>query len=116
MERQLAEKIMSNLRERQFEAYYAEDGEQAMEIIFSLVPNGSRIACGGSETLREIGFFEKTADSYTVIQPAAGSGPDEVKKAMRERFSADAFFLSANAIHMTGGYSRRTAHPPESRL
>ncbi|MBQ4239697.1 MAG: lactate utilization protein [Oscillospiraceae bacterium] len=102
MERQLAEKIMSNLRERQFEAYYAEDGEQAMEIIFSLVPNGSRIACGGSETLREIGFFEKTADSYTVIQPAAGSGPDEVKKAMRERFSADAFFLSANAITYDG--------------
>jgi hypothetical protein len=102
MERQLAEKIMSNLRERQFEAYYAEDGEQAMEIIFSLVPNDSRIACGGSETLREIGFFEKTADSYTVIQPAAGSGPDEVKKAMRERFSADAFFLSANAITYDG--------------
>lgn len=102
MERQLAEKIMNNLRERQFEAYYAEDENEAMDIILSLVPQGSRIASGGSETLREIGFFEKTADRYEVIQPASGSGPDEVKKAMRERFSADAFFLSANAITYDG--------------
>ena len=82
--------------------YAAEDAAEAMDLIFRLVPEGSRIACGGSETLREIGFYEKTADRFTVIQPAEGSGPEEVKKAMRERFSADAFFLSANAISYDG--------------
>ncbi|MBR4827342.1 MAG: LUD domain-containing protein, partial [Oscillospiraceae bacterium] len=102
MEKQLIDSIMENLRERQFEAYYAEDAAEAMDLIFRLVPEGSRIACGGSETLREIGFYEKTADRFTVIQPAEGSGPEEVKKAMRERFSADAFFLSANAISYDG--------------
>ncbi|MBP0968824.1 MAG: lactate utilization protein [Oscillospiraceae bacterium] len=102
MDRTIIDETIRNMRERQFDAYYAENGEEALNLIGELVPDGSRVASGGSETLREIGFAERFRDRFSFIEAAPGAGPDEMKAAMRERFSADAFFLSANAITYDG--------------
>lgn len=102
MDMQTVEKTLSNLRERQFEAYFVKDAEEAKELIRKLVAPGSSVASGGSETLRETGISDMLREEYAVIEAPAGASPEENKEAMRRRFSADAFFLSANAITYDG--------------
>lgn len=102
MERNTIDQTIRNLKERQFEAFFAEDAHEALRLIEELVPDGSSVACGGSETLREIGFTEKFRDRFRFLETPAGASPQEAKEAIRARFSADAFFLSANAITVDG--------------
>ena len=67
MERNTIDQTIRNLRERQFEAFFAENKEKAISLIEELVPQGSSVACGGSETLREIGFNEKFRDRFRFL-------------------------------------------------
>lgn len=102
MDRQTIEKTMQNLKERQFDPYFAEKKEEVIPLIKSLIKEGSTVATGGSETLRETGVSDMLRNEYTVIEAKPGSTPEQVKEAMRQRFSADAFLLSANAITYDG--------------
>ena len=79
MDMQIVESTLSNLRQRQFEAYYAESAEEAKELAKSLVKPGSSVAMGGSETLRETGIAEMLRQEYDMIEPAQGASPEEVK-------------------------------------
>ena len=102
MDRQTIEKTMQNLKERQFDPYFAEKKEEVIPLIKSLIKEGSTVATGGSETLRETGVSDMLRSEYTVIEAKPGSTPEQVKEVMRQRFSADAFLLSANAITYDG--------------
>ena len=102
MDKQIIEKTMKNLRERQFDPYFVETREEVIPLVKSLIKEGSRVATGGSETLRETGVSDMLRSEYSVIEPEAGSTPEQIKEVMRSRFSADAFLLSANAITYDG--------------
>ncbi len=102
MDKQIIDKTMNNLRERQFDPYFVETKEEVVPLVKSMIKEGSTVAAGGSETLRETGVSEMLRESYDVIEPEAGSTPEQVKETMRKRFSADAFLLSANAITYDG--------------
>ena len=102
MDRQIIEKTLANLKERQFDPYFVETREEVIPLIKRLVKEGSTVATGGSETLRETGVSDMLKSDYKLIEAAPGSTPEQVKEAMRSRFSADAFLLSANAITYDG--------------
>jgi len=102
MDMQTVEKTMEKLRERQFEAYYLEKKEDVVPFVRNMIPEGSSVAAGGSETLRETGVSEMLSSGYDLIAPAPGSTPEETKAVMRRRFCADYFLLSANAITYDG--------------
>ncbi len=102
MEREKIELTVKNLRERQFEPYFVEKAEDVLPLVRKLMEGCSTVAIGGSETLRETGITDMLHEEYTVIEAGRDSTPEETKRIMRERFCADAFFLSANAITYDG--------------
>ena len=52
------EKLMGNLKERQFKPFYAEKRQDVIPLVKSLVKPGDTVANGGSQTLKECGVSE----------------------------------------------------------
>lgn len=102
MEREKIDLVMKNLKERQFDPYFADSKEEVIPLVRRLMEGSTTAAMGGSETLAQTGVADMIRREYEVIEPAEGADRDEIKKVMRERFSADAFLLSANAITADG--------------
>ena len=96
-------KTIKALRENQFEAYYAENSLEALEIVKGLVKEGERVDRGGSLTIEQTGILRYiTEGNFGYEDPY--KEPDPVKKAqlMQARLSCDTFFCSANAIITDG--------------
>ena len=52
----VAKTLIKNMERRQMEAYYCSDCASAVQKVLELMPHGSSIAWGGSETLVESGL------------------------------------------------------------
>ena len=87
------EKLMHNLKERQFKPFYAEKRQDVIPIVMSLVKPGDTVANGGSQTLKECGVVEFLArgdfNYLTVNEDMTGR---EKKEIMRKRFFCRRFF------------------------
>ena len=55
----VAAEMVEKLREKGYETYYAEDVEEARKIMLSLIPEGSSVGVGGSETLNAMNMIEE---------------------------------------------------------
>lgn len=121
-----AQVLIRNLRSRQFEAYYCQSREQALEKALELIPAGSSVGWGGAASARQIGLMEAVhAGNYRVIDRDRTSTPEAREKAMRDCLGADVFITGANAISLDGqmvnidGVGNRVAaivYGPESIL
>jgi hypothetical protein len=100
----LSEKIIKELRSRQFEAYFCANKNEALSKALSLIPKKSSVSWGGSETIVQIGLLDelKKSKDYTVID--RDSAPDKEKRfeLMRSALLCDTFLMSANAITQDG--------------
>lgn len=69
----------------------------------SMIPEGSSVSWGGSETLSRTGMMDalRAADLELLDRGAAGS-PEEKKAIERRAFGADYYFMSTNAITADG--------------
>ena len=68
----LANKVITNLKSRHFDAYYAENREKALEIAVSLINKNGTVSWGGTMTAQEIGrilnmFLESISQESRVI-------------------------------------------------
>ena len=52
----LAQKMIKNLKRRNFEALYCPTAAEAVEKVSSLIPDGSSVTWGGSMTIRDMGL------------------------------------------------------------
>ena len=97
------EKLMYNLKERQFKPFYAEKRQDVIPLVRALVKPGDTVANGGSQTLKECGVSEFLANGdFNYLNPTRDMSAKEKKELMRKRFFADDFFLSANAVTIDG--------------
>lgn len=97
------EKTIENLKKRQFDAVYLEKGRQVVPYLKEVLPKKGKVANGGSVTLNQTGVVELLqSGEYEYLSRQGISDPVEFKNAMRQRFFADAFLLSANAITADG--------------
>ena len=98
------ENTIKNLIANGMEVYFAEDKAIALEKIEELLPDGSSVAVGGSETLNQLGvmpllrsgkykFFDRYKEGLT---------PEETGRIFRDSFSADCYLSSSNAITEKG--------------
>lgn len=95
--------IIKGLEKRQMEGYYCPDCESAVKKALELMPKGSSIGWGGSQTLTETGLMNAIRkDSYRIIDRDAAKTPEEVKKVSGEIFNSDFFLMSTNAITQDG--------------
>lgn len=97
------EKLMYNLKERQFKPFYAEKRQDVVPLVKTLVKPGDTVANGGSQTLKECGVLEFLArGDFNYLTVNEDMTAREKKEIMRKKFFADDFFLSANGVTIDG--------------
>lgn len=101
--RRKIETVIKNLEKRNIAGYYAENREAALKLVLGMIPEGSVVGKGGSETLNQIGVIPVLKEgNYTCLDPFADPDPDNAKAVKRAVFSADVMLTSANAITLDG--------------
>lgn len=93
------------LEKNNMNGYLVNNKEELILKLDELVPKNSKVACGGSMTLFEVGVIEylrqekfKFMDRYKL-----GLTAEEIRKVYIDSFSADVYFSSSNAITEDGG-------------
>lgn len=96
-----SETCIRHLKENGFAADYFETVEEAVTYLKGLIPEGSSIGFGGSETLKETGIISWLTGNtaYTVYDRYH---TDDVKQVFRQSLSADYYLMSTNALTLDG--------------
>lgn len=100
----LASTVISNLNKRQMEGYYAKTAKEAVELTLTLLPDNPAVGFGGSMTLVQTGMLSalRKNPSIRLLDREAGQTAAEKEEIYRSHFSADAYFMSSNAITIDG--------------
>jgi len=98
------EELVQKLKEKNFQAYLAQDSNKAREIALDLIPQGATIGMGNSLTLRETGIFDELlSGKYKVInQFEKGISREENLQRRKNSLLADVYFSSVNALTQEG--------------
>ena len=98
-----AKSIINQLHSRNMEGFFFENSRDAVSAILAMMPKGSSVTWGGSETLKESGMMEalKKGD-YEVIDRDTVTTPEERRLQYSQMVLADYFFMSSNAVTQNG--------------
>ncbi len=112
----VANTIIKNMEKKNMEGYYCATSAEAVEKALSLMPEGSSITWGGSETIKECGLMNAIHEkNYVLIDRAEAKTPEESRKMYSKQVMADYFLMSSNAVTIEGelvnidGHSNRVA-------
>lgn len=112
----LAKKVIEALKDKGYNALYAEDVSALRALVASLIPQGARVATGGSMTLEQTQVMADIKNgAYEFIDRHNYTTPEEKRQRQIEGFSADFFVTSTNAITKKGelinidGYGNRVS-------
>jgi len=99
----MAPGLIKALESRQFEAYYLDTKEQALNKALSLIPDNASVTWGGSETIRQIGLTQAIKNgSFTVFDRDDADSVEQRLQIQRMAFSCDFFLMSTNALTLDG--------------
>lgn len=98
------ERTITSLEKNNMKGYYVDSLQALRELLSKLIPQGSSIAVGGSQTLFETGTLDWIrANNYRFYDRyAPGLTPIEIKEVHRKAFTVDAYLCSTNAITESG--------------
>ena len=98
------EKTIENLRKNNMEAYFAENKEEALKIVESLIKKGETVSVGGSVTLNEIGVLSllRNGNYEFLDRYKDGLSRDEITEVFKKSFFADSYITSTNALTEEG--------------
>ena len=97
------ELLVKNLKSRQFDAYYCQNVEDALEKALELIPEGSVVGWGGATSAQQIGLLDvMRTGNYREIDRDKAHNMEERNYAMRQCLMSDVFITGANAISMDG--------------
>lgn len=98
-----AEGIIKNLNKRNMEGYFFEDSASCVKAIIDMMPAGSVIGWGGSQSAVECGLMDAIqGDKYTLIDRMTAKSPEESREIYAKTVMADYYLMSTNAITMDG--------------
>ena len=99
----LGEKVVKALGIRNIEAFYAESKEDALAKALKLIPEGSKVAWGGSMSIEEIGLKKAIIEgNYNELNRDLAKNPEEKRAIEIATYDADYFLTSANAVSEDG--------------
>jgi hypothetical protein len=99
----LAKKVIVEFGKRNIEGFYFGTKEEALAKTLEMIPEESVVSWGGSETLKEIGLIDSLKNGkYIVLDPNAAVGGQEKNKIAHLALNSDYYFMSSNAISITG--------------
>ncbi len=98
-----AESIIKNLEKRNMEGYFFEDSASCVNAIIDLMPEGSVIGWGGSQSAVECGLMDAIrSGKYTLIDRMTARTNEESREIFAKTVLADYYLMSTNAITMDG--------------
>ncbi len=98
-----AETIIKNMKKRNFEGYYAQNAEEAKQIVLRMMEEGASISWGGTMTMTEIGVMDAIrGGKYRLIDRALAKDPEEAREIFAKTVMADYYLMSTNAITLEG--------------
>ena len=98
-----AKTIIKNLKKRNMIGYYCETGKEALDLVKSILPKGSLVTNGGSETLVETGIMDLIrSGEYECIDRKSAKTPEESRALYGRIVTADYYLMSTNAITKEG--------------
>lgn len=98
-----AEKLIPKFKKRNFDAYYCETKEEALEKALSLIDKDGTVSWGGSKTLADINLINTLRENnYKLIDRDTAASPEERDALMRQGLLADTFLMSSNAVSDDG--------------
>ena len=98
-----AKTIIKNLKKRNMIGYYCETGKEALDLVKSILPKGSLVTNGGSETLVETGIMDLIrSGEYEYIDRKSAKTPEESRAVYGRIVTADYYLMSTNAITKEG--------------
>ncbi|MFC1540108.1 lactate utilization protein [Gemmatimonadota bacterium] len=102
--RNQAEQIIERMKKRNIQALYFEETKEAVASICEMIPPGSLVGLGGSETVIETGLLDalRQLDLKLLDRYREDVTPDEVNAMRREGLHSDVFIASSNAITADG--------------
>jgi hypothetical protein len=108
--RERAEIVVRNLREKYMEGHFVETREDALKLALELIPPGAQLGRGDSVTLNQIGIFEALMErgQNEFINPVRtdvqGYNPprEERRKMQRMTLLSDVYLSGTNAITLGG--------------
>lgn len=98
----IIKKTMENLKKNNMAAYYVETKEEVVPLVKQLVPQGSSVSNGGSESLIQSGVFDLLESGYYDFTDRRGLEGDAIRECYIKAFGCDAFFCSSNAVTENG--------------
>lgn len=117
------ESLKKKFEKRGMEAFYCSTKEEAKELVLSLIPVGSSVTWGGTESMVEAGVCDAVkTGNYEFIDRSSAKTPEEARALYGRIVCADYFLTSTNAFTKEGelvnvdGASNRVAciaHGPQ---
>ena len=99
----LGERVVKALETRNIEAFYAESKEEALKKALELIPEGSKVAWGGSMSIEEIGLKQAICEgNYNELNRDNAKSPEEKRAIELATYDVDYFLTSANAVSEDG--------------
>ena len=99
----LGQKVVENLKRRNFEACYLPSAKDAVGKVMELIPERSSVTWGGSMTIRDIGLTEHLkGGNYHVIDRDTATTAEEQTACYRQAFSCDYYLSSVNGMSEDG--------------
>lgn len=98
-----AETLKKKFAKRGMEAFYCETKEDACAQILSMMPEGSSVTWGGTESMAQAGVCDAVIKgNYDFIDRKAAKTPEEARALYGKIVCADYFLTSANAFTKDG--------------
>lgn len=98
-----AQKLVTNLRNRHFDAWYCASMEEALAKALELIPEGATVGWGGALSAQQIGLVDAVRNGdYRALDREACKSQEERDQVARACFQADVFLTGANALSMDG--------------
>ena len=99
----MAKTLMPQFEKRRFESYYCPNKESALKKALELIPEGSVVSHGGSESVVEIGLLGVIKDgNYTYVNRKDGNTPEELRESAMKSIFCDYYLMSSNAVTVKG--------------
>ena len=75
----IGREVVKSLKQNNFDAFYFSKRIEAVEYILNLIPQGAKVGCGGSVTLKELNIIElaKAKGLKYLITILPGLTPEE---------------------------------------
>lgn len=100
----LAEKLVGNLKQRHYEAFFCPTAQEAVEKITGMIPEGSSVTWGGSMTIRDMGMTKAlhNKEGLDIWDRDLAPSREEAQEIYRRAFYADYYLSSVNAMSEDG--------------